>query len=226
MRVLKKFIVPSISGTSDIWQKVSYLIYRTHGPGRWLKAGINKRDLIAQQTEINREKKHSCYFKAATVCLSPGCEMLHSMGVWGFGTYMHNLHMSSHDKGPPLSCSQIYICSPEHPIGSRCSRRRNSSQTLISSDHTLLNKGPKPFRAKVPNVYPQNLIFQNDDCKSSGIFQKCLRGAKGYFLRVLDLQENYCRIQSYCRIFEPYHADTNRLLLTYLPDLPCFCQKY
>ena len=33
--------------------------------------------LIAQQTE----RKHSCYFKTATVCLSPGCEMLHSMGV-------------------------------------------------------------------------------------------------------------------------------------------------
>lgn len=52
----RKFTAPSISGTSGIWQKVSYLIYRPHGPGRLLKAGINKRDLIAQQTEINREE--------------------------------------------------------------------------------------------------------------------------------------------------------------------------
>lgn len=59
----RKSTVPSISGTSDIWQKVSYPIYRTHRPGRWLKAGINKRSLIAQQTEINREKNIAVILK-------------------------------------------------------------------------------------------------------------------------------------------------------------------
>lgn len=49
-----------------------------------------------------------------------------------------------------------------------------------------------------------------------------------YILRVLDSQENYCRIQSYCRIFESYHVDNNHLLLTggSLLHPPCFCQKY
>lgn len=65
----------------------------------------------------------------------------------------------------PWAAAKSTFVPQSTPIGSRCSRRI-SSQTLISPYHALLNEGPNPFTDEVPSDYPQNLLFQNDDCKS------------------------------------------------------------